>query len=52
MVIQRLEIFIQVLKFAIQFIIVFVDAFGTVIYQTTNILNHTVPSVVYIGILP
>lgn len=52
MVIQRLEIFIQVLKFAIQFIIVFVDAFGTVIYQTTNILNRTVPSVVYIGVLP
>ncbi|KAL7082676.1 hypothetical protein ACP275_14G115900 [Erythranthe tilingii] len=52
---QKLEMCIEVLKFAIEFVIVFVEAVGSVINQTSDssslsaVPNHTVP---YIGLLP
>ncbi|KAK4340275.1 hypothetical protein RND71_041737 [Anisodus tanguticus] len=51
MVIQRLEMCIGMVKLFIEFVVVFVEAVGTVISQNDSDRDH-VSTLPYIGLLP
>lgn len=56
MVIQRLELCIELLKFVIEFVVVFIEAVGTVITESTSQVLSARPAYIlptpYVGLLP
>ncbi|PSS02561.1 PHO85 cyclin-7 like [Actinidia chinensis var. chinensis] len=52
MVIQRLEMLIEFLKLALEFVFVFVQAMGTVIQECSTNSESSYIHLPYVGILP